>query len=80
MTSTMREGNQRAGHLASYDASNLQMPERREDGSYTVPIRILRIHREEDAAKMVHVGGAEGPHYRRGRVARRLQPLRHAAD
>ena len=39
MTSTMREGNQRAGHLASYDASNLQMPERREDGSYTVPIR-----------------------------------------
>ena len=34
MTSTMREGNQRAGHLASYDASNLQMPERREDGSY----------------------------------------------
>ena len=60
MSSTMREGNQRAGHLASYDASNLQMPERREDGSYTVPIRILRIHMEEDAAKMVHVGGAEG--------------------
>ena len=60
MTSTMREGNQRAGHLASYDASSLQMPERREDGSYTVPIRILRIHMEEDAAKMVHVGGAEG--------------------
>ena len=60
MTSTMREGNQRAGHLASYDASNLQMPERREDGSYTVPIRILRIHMEEDAAKMVHVGGEEG--------------------
>ena len=60
MTSTMREGNQRAGHLASYDASSLQMPERREDGSYTVPIRILRIHMEEDAAKMVHVGGEEG--------------------
>ena len=60
MSSTMREGNQRAGHLASYDASNLQMPERREDGSYTVPIRILRIHMEEDAAKMVHVGGEEG--------------------
>ena len=60
MTLTMREGNQRAGHLASYDASNLQMPERREDGSYTVPIRILRIHMEEDAAKMVHVGGEEG--------------------
>ena len=54
MTSTMREGNQRAGHLASYDASNLQMPERREDGSYTVPIRILRIHMEEDAGKLNH--------------------------
>lgn len=34
--------------------------ERAQDGSYTVPIRILRIHMEEDAAKMVHVGGEEG--------------------
>lgn len=33
---------------------------RAEDGSYTVPIRILRIHMEEDAAKMVHSGGEEG--------------------
>ncbi|WP_058270180.1 Asp-tRNA(Asn)/Glu-tRNA(Gln) amidotransferase subunit GatB [Olsenella massiliensis] len=33
---------------------------RAEDGSYVAPIRILRIHMEEDAAKMVHAGGAEG--------------------
>jgi aspartyl-tRNA(Asn)/glutamyl-tRNA(Gln) amidotransferase subunit B len=30
------------------------------DGSYTTPVRILRIHMEEDAAKMNHLGGEEG--------------------
>lgn len=30
------------------------------DGSYMAPIRILRIHMEEDAAKMNHLGGVEG--------------------
>ncbi len=34
--------------------------EKAQDGSYVAPIRILRIHMEEDAAKMNHVGGAEG--------------------
>ena len=34
--------------------------EKAEGGSYVMPVRILRIHMEEDAAKMVHVGGKEG--------------------
>ena len=34
--------------------------EKASDGSYVAPVGILRIHMEEDAAKMVHVGGAEG--------------------
>ena len=33
---------------------------RARDGSYVVPIRIQRIHMEEDAAKMNHLGGEEG--------------------
>ncbi|WP_307739585.1 Asp-tRNA(Asn)/Glu-tRNA(Gln) amidotransferase subunit GatB [uncultured Parolsenella sp.] len=50
----------KASSQGTYDTANLAVPERAEDGSYTVPIRILRIHMEEDAAKMVHVGGEEG--------------------
>ncbi len=41
-------------------AGELGLPERFEDGSYRVPIRILRIHMEEDAAKLNHLGGEEG--------------------
>lgn len=34
--------------------------EKREDGSYTTTIGITRIHMEEDAGKLVHVGGESG--------------------
>ena len=47
-------------HMAGYDADERSLPQRHEDGSYSVPIRILRIHMEEDAAKMNHLGGEEG--------------------
>ena len=64
MAQHLPEGGVAAGAKASsqgsYDTANLAVPMRAEDGSYTVPIRILRIHMEEDAAKMVHVGGEEG--------------------
>jgi aspartyl-tRNA(Asn)/glutamyl-tRNA(Gln) amidotransferase subunit B len=58
MTEHLPEG--KASSQGTYDTANLAIPVRAEDGSYTVPIRILRIHMEEDAAKMVHVGGEEG--------------------
>ena len=35
-------------------------PGRAGDGGYTARVGIARIHMEEDAAKMVHVGGADG--------------------
>ncbi|MGI6755864.1 MAG: Asp-tRNA(Asn)/Glu-tRNA(Gln) amidotransferase subunit GatB [Atopobiaceae bacterium] len=46
--------------VSAHDVAHPVVVNKREDGSYTVPIRILRIHMEEDAAKMVHVGGEEG--------------------
>ncbi len=57
--SPARGGSALAG-MSGYDTAGIAVPVRRDDGSYTVPIRILRIHMEEDAAKMVHVGGEEG--------------------
>ena len=63
MNKQMAEGRAAVGALSAmsgYDTAGLAVPELHEDGSYTVPIRILRIHMEEDAAKMVHVGGEEG--------------------
>ncbi len=46
--------------IASLASDGQTEIERAADGSYVVPVRILRIHMEEDAAKMNHLGGEEG--------------------
>lgn len=38
----------------------IDIPEAQEEGSYVAHIGIERIHMEEDAGKMIHVGGQEG--------------------
>ena len=45
----------------------------------TREVGIVRAHLEEDAAKTIHVGGAEGRIHGAEQLARRLQPRRHAA-
>ena len=68
-----------------YQISQYDMPSC-ENGRMIVPmpegeleVGIVRAHLEEDAAKTVHMGGADGPDRRRRVLARRLQPRRHAA-
>lgn len=48
------------GAAGAAERYNDGLVERAADGSYTAHVGITRIHMEEDAAKMVHVGGAEG--------------------
>lgn len=46
-----------AGNAAK---ERIDLPEAREQGSYVAHVGITRIHMEEDAGKLIHVGGSEG--------------------
>lgn len=46
-----------AGNAAK---ERIDLPEAKETGAYVAHIGITRIHMEEDAGKLVHIGGSEG--------------------
>ena len=54
------QGAQERPEQATLAGDGTTLIARARDGSYVAPIRIQRIHMEEDAAKMNHLGGEEG--------------------